>query len=32
MQMVIDNRSAVAYVARNKVSSSATIVYELNAK
>ncbi len=32
MQMVIDNRSAVAYVARSKVSSSATIVYELNAK
>jgi len=32
VQMVIDNRSAVAYVARNKVSSSATIVYELNAK
>lgn len=32
VQMVIDNRSAVAYVARNKVSSSAIIVFELTAK
>jgi hypothetical protein len=32
MQMVIDNRSAVAYVARSKVTSSATIVFELDAK
>jgi ABC-type phosphate transport system substrate-binding protein len=32
VQMVIDNRSAVAYVARNKVSSSAVIVFELTAK
>ncbi len=32
MQMVIDNRSAVAYVRKSKVSSLATVVFELDAR
>lgn len=32
MQMVIDNRSAVGYVARNKVIPSAKIVFELHSE
>lgn len=32
MQMVIDNRSAVGYLERSKVSSQVKVVYELGAK
>ncbi|MFA6062072.1 MAG: hypothetical protein WC736_05625 [Gallionella sp.] len=32
VQMVMDNRSAVGYVSRSKVSPSVTIVFELNLK
>lgn len=32
VQMVMDNRSAVGYVSRSKVSPAVTIVFELNSK